>query len=199
MRHLLSLLCSVSLSVMGAGISAHAAPITINFESEAASAPSMFTGQLNSPITIGQATFTGGQLLNNETNSQDQSGVYATRYNMGDAYSNPITITFASAVSDFSVFITNNLASNFQLTDNFGNVANSYIGYNDGRTLSLSGSGITSVQITQLSSDYFDFALDNVTFTPAAVASTPEPSSLWLLGTGVLGAATTLRRRLQVA
>ncbi len=41
-----------------------------------------------------------------------------------------------------------------------------------------------------------DQAVYNITFAPAASSVTPEPSSFLLLGTGLLGVAGTLRRRL---
>jgi hypothetical protein len=45
---------------------------------------------------------------------------------------------------------------------------------------SLSGIGITTVDITSANADGWDFAIDNVTFTPGA-SHVPEPRSFGLL------------------
>lgn len=52
---------------------------------------------------------------------------------------------------------------------------------------------MTSLVITETGGD---FNLDNITVDAPASAVTPEPSSLLLLGTGILGLATTMRRRI---
>jgi hypothetical protein len=82
------------------------AQTTIDFEAEGAGAPSVFDGA-KPPITIGSATFSGGQLLFHERLGVDQTAVYATYFTTGAGYGNPLTIHFAQPVNGFSVVLTN--------------------------------------------------------------------------------------------
>jgi hypothetical protein len=63
-------------------------------------------------------------------------------------------------------------------------------------TFSLPGNGLTMVDISSANANAWDFAIDNVTFTPAT--STPEPESLLLLAAGVALLAAVCRRQLRV-
>ena len=185
-------LCTFVMSAAFAGsVTAHAT--TIDFDAQATGAPSAYTGVLNSPLAIGSATFTGGQLLNNEIFSTDTTGVYATTNLSAGAYTNPIVISFSAPVSGFSLVLTNNIADTFTVTDNLGDTISAALGTNASHTFSLNGSGITSVRASEAGNS-FNFAIDNVTFSPVA-AATPEPSTFALLGTGALGLLGFARRR----
>ena len=112
-------LCTIVMSAALAGtFSAHAT--TIDFDAQATGSPSAYSGVLNSPLAIDTATFTGGQLLNNEIFSTDTTGVYATTNLSAGAYTNPIVIAFSAPVSGFSLVLTNNIADTFTVTDNLG-------------------------------------------------------------------------------
>jgi hypothetical protein len=186
------LILSAAALCLLAGTSAQASTV-IDFEAQAAAAGNggSFTGTTNSPLTIGIATFSGGELLLNETFSVDETGVYATA-SLGGGYTNPLPISFSQGVSGFSLLLTNNNADTFTVADNLGDSESMFLAANSMQTFTLAGTGITSVTVTEAGST-FDYAIDNVTFT--AASTTPEPSSLLLLGSGLLAVGGVLRRR----
>ena len=178
-------ICFCALPVLRADV--------IDFEAQAAGAPSGFNGVLNSPLVINGVTFTGGQLLNHESGaSPDQTGVYATispSITGFPGYTNPLPITFSTPVSGFSVLITNVLADTFTVLDNLGGSQTFAIGGGGQQVFTLADSGITSVLISSTNRDRWDFAIDNVTFT-----KTPEPASVLLLLTGLGVTVVKLRK-----
>lgn len=191
LRHTISL-CAVALCC---ALAAHAD--VVNFDAQAVGAPTAFNGTVNSPLVIGTATFTGGQLLVNEIGpSADQTGVYATVSPtfVAGSYTNPLDITFSSPVTGFSILVTNVIADTFTVADNVGDSSSMFVDAGSEQTFTLGGTGITSVTISTTDASW-DFAIDDVTFSPAAVTATPEPSSLALLGTGLAALVQFGRRR----
>ena len=75
MTRFLTCLLSLSLLLLAAG---QARADLIDFETQAAGRGGSFTGKVDSPLVIGIATFTGGELLKNEIGGVDKTGVYAT-------------------------------------------------------------------------------------------------------------------------
>jgi|ERR1700761_6449299 len=157
----------------------------INFEAQAANTGGNLTGIPNSPLTIGLATFTSGELRDAEVGlPADQTGVYATEGQFGSGETNPLVITFAAPISGFSVLVVNgDPAESYTVSDNLGDsVTKSLASSLDlgAATFSLSGHGLTSVNITSADANAWSFAIDNVIF--AAATSVPEPESLLLMG-----------------
>jgi hypothetical protein len=141
--------------------------VTIDFEAQGASAPSSFNNTLNSPLTIGLATFTGGQLLKNEfytSSIADPTAVYATQGYTG-SYSNPLLVTFSQPVSNVSVLVTNGIADTYTLTNNLGASVSAPVGTNTSALFSFSGTGITQLSIGAGSNPGWDFAIDNLSYT----------------------------------
>jgi hypothetical protein len=170
----------------------------IDFEAQAANTGGNLTGIPDSPLTVGIATFTGGELRDGEIGlNADQTGVYASEGLFGSGETDPLVITFASPVSDFSVFVANgDDMQSYTVSDNLGDSATMLLASAGGlgaATFSLPGNGVTSVDITSANANAWDFAIDNVTFT--AASSTPEPGSLLLLGTGLVLLAAVRRKR----
>jgi hypothetical protein len=194
MRRLLTFFGSGLLLAFAAVIPASAT--VVDFEAQAAARGGNLIGIPDSPLTIGIATFTGGELLKAEVGlNADQTGVYATEGLFGSGESNPLVITFASPVSNFSIFIANgDDVRNYTVSDNLGDSVMMSLASAGGLgagTFSLASNGLTTVDITSANADAWDFAIDNVTFTQAP--SIPEPGSMLLLGGG-LALLVSLRR-----
>jgi hypothetical protein len=80
--------------------------------------------------------------------------------------------------------VTNLIPDTFKVMDNLGGSSSAFIASGAQQVLSLPDAGITSVTITSTTlTTGWDFAIDNVTFTPAVA---PEPSTLMLGGMGVV-------------
>jgi hypothetical protein len=91
-------------------------------------------------------------------------------------------------------------------TVNFGNYSQTFVltsgditsGIVINHAVTVSG-GLTQLTFTNngISDANIGAVLDNVSISSASPSPTPEPSGLMLLGTGILGAAGLMRRRLQ--
>jgi hypothetical protein len=170
---------------------ASADTITIDFESLPAG-PSNF-GPPPHTVSVAGATFSGGILLTNESASIDLTNVYATVDCCG--YSNPLSIVFDRAVANLSLLVTNNVNATYTLSDNLGRSVSMFApAYNTPLLLSLPFDGITAAQVVSTGTPGFDFALDNVSFTPGA-AVVPEPATMLLVGGGIGAMLAGKRRR----
>lgn len=161
----------------------------IDFEAQAANTGGNLTGIPDSPLTIGIATFTGGELRDGEIGlNADQTGVYASEGLFGSGETNPLVITFASPVTDFSVLVVNaDVAESYTVSDNLGHSVTMSLAASGGlsaATFSLPGQGLTTADIASDNIDAWNFAIDNVTF--ATATPTPEPESLLLLWAGLV-------------
>jgi hypothetical protein len=187
----LSLVCLITL-LAGSATSLKAA--IIDFEAQGASAPSAFNSTLNSPLVIGIAAFTGGQLLNHESGGIDQTAVYATTSFTGSGgYTDPLTITFSQPINLFSIDVTNATPDTFTVADNLSGSQSFSLPGSSTHNFSLTDSGITSVTIRSASTTAWDFAIDNVQFTQVT-SGVPEPSAMLLLASS-LGIMGMLARR----
>jgi hypothetical protein len=166
-------------------VAAPAFATTIDFEAQAANAGGFLTGIPDSPLTVGPATFTGGELRGAEIGLlADQSGVYATQGVFGSGETNPLTIHFAVPIDGFSVYVANgDNTATYTLSDDAGDSISASLpsaGAGGVRIFSLPGIGIQTVEILSSNADGWNFAIDNVTFT-----AVPEPVPALLSALGV--------------
>src|SRR5215469_12340096 len=148
-----SLMASATLCLLLTLASAPASATIIDFEVQAANRGGNLTGIPDSPLMIGIATFTGGELREGLINlPADETGVYASEGLFGSGETNPLVIVFATPVSDFSVRVANGDAQNqaYTVSDDLGDSVSVTLGLSGGlnnaaKTVALSGSGITTV------------------------------------------------------
>ncbi len=193
-----ALLGSMALLAFAAVVPACAT--TINFESQGAGAGGNLTGIPDSPLTIGIASFTGGELRQAEIGlNADQTAVYASEGLFGSGETDPVVINFAKPVQDFSVLVLNgDDVRSYTVSDNLGDSLTKSLASAGGLgafVFSLPGHGVTTVNITSANADAWDFAIDNVTFSAATPA--PEPESLLLSGAGIVLLAAARRKAIR--
>jgi hypothetical protein len=113
---------------------------------------------------------------------------------------NPLVITFASPIDDFSVFIVNaDNTQSYTVSDNLGDSVTKAlpsVGSLGTAMFSLPGRGITSVFITSANADAWDFAIDDVSF--AAATAVPEPQALFLVGLGSVLVVCVRRKQIGI-
>jgi PEP-CTERM motif len=190
-----ALLGSMALLVFATAVLASGS--TIDFEAQGAGSGGNLTGIPDSPLTIGIATFTGGELRAAEIGlNADQTAVYASQGLFGSGETNPVVITFAQPVEEVSVWVLNgDDVRSYTVSDNLGDSLTESLPSAGGLgafVFSLPGDEVTTVDITSANTDAWDFAIDNVTFSSATPI--PEPESLLLAGAGLVLLAAARRK-----
>jgi hypothetical protein len=157
-----------------------------------------FTNYQGSGIDV---TFTGGVILTNTANlPADQTNIYGTA-NFGTGLSNPLTVTFSTAITNFFLDVYNGLTTttSYTVADNVGNTATFALAPNlTGGTTQI-GFAATGTVVTimglPVGTPTWDFFIDNIHFNEALPTEAPEPASMVLLGLGLVGLAPRLLRK----
>jgi len=121
----------------------------VDFEPQGVGHGGQFTGSQVLPLTIGNAPFTGGELLLGETGfSSDHTAVYASYSIASRNYANPIRIVFSSPVRAVSLLVTNLTGGTYLVADDAGDAVSQVIAPGFESTFVLAGVDISSVLIT---------------------------------------------------
>ena len=202
--------CIVSSILAFAIILSSAASATVvDFEDR--TGPNVFADAIPIPQTLiyGPATFTGGVILSNTSFLPgNTTSVYGTA-SFVSGMSNPLTITFSSAVTNVFFDLYNGLTTSidYLISDNVGNSASFTLGSNSSGGHQLVGFAATGSIITIASTtsptSYWDFFIDNIHYNealPPTLNPVPEPEIYAMLGVGLgLMGWVGRRRKLQAA
>ncbi len=154
-------------------------PTVIDFEQF--TGPSVFTG-VQPPLTVGVATFSGGQLLTNTSLlPADQTTVYGTAFFCSGCLPT-ITIDFAQPVSAFSVFLLNGQTFTVKYTVQDDRGATRTISlvanfHSSAGTVTLPSNGIRRVTITSNAGEW-DFFVDNLSFVSSCSSNCVTPVTI---------------------
>jgi len=182
-------LCTLVLGLAGLTAMAKADPVTgqisINGYDNYTTNYITFIGNGSTNSSVATGSFS-----NLFSPTSDTASVKLYNFSFGSAFVNPTQV--------FRI-TNNNVTASLELT------SISYSGIDQYGQLSIIGTGVLNETGFDASPGTFDLTSQggtntNVTFSATAVAPTPEPSSLLLLGTGLLGSAGAFfRRRNQTA
>jgi hypothetical protein len=176
-----SLPAALVAALLISSATSHARADVITFEAQGAGRGGQFTGNPDSPLSIGPVTFQGGELLNGETGfSTDETAVYAIT-NFRPGYGSAITIDFATPVSGVGFLLTNFDDGQYLVSDDQGGSQSFTLALTDpSRFITMAESNITHLTIQTVGPQHFDFAIDNLSWSTPV----PEPSTFALCAVG---------------
>ena len=191
---------AVALAVFCA-VGAFGATVNINFD-EFTSPPVTCcysdTGVIG-PLVYPNVTITDGGNLGYVMNYLGWDNMQTSGDNLFGTLSGSIILTFNSGVSSLALDVINGTsASNFTLSlygtgpSPFASYTQFLQGYTNPGSVGHFAPGDSGIWKAVITGNG-DFAIDTVSFS-----TTPEPSSLLLLGSGVLGLAGVIRRKLSL-
>lgn len=116
----------------------------------------------------------------------------------GDERRDTLRVTFEESASNIGFDYWNSHGS-LQITFNFYDSTNALLGTqslnsNGWETVSFSYSGVSYFEMNQPRDDWF-FSLDNLTFESEASDPVPEPATMLLFGTGLMGLVGIRRKK----
>jgi hypothetical protein len=200
---------ALMMLVLSCSVAAYAG--SVDFETPGA--PCMFGNAtpLTSAYSSVGVNFAGGNgaILNNCANFgvNAHSGSYFLAFNASaqnldsSIPTTPEVITFDNSVSNVSIWVASGNDGSYSLSDNNGVVSN-FSGVPGGFwvQLSLNDANISSVTLNGpriFVADDLSWSGDATRVDPSTQSAVPEPSSLVLLGSGLLSFAGVIRRKIR--